>query len=285
MKGDNMKFHFLALLVIFSIVGLSGCSKEPPKCSDPKTILLLRQIIVENLGSNFPAASLNAKDLEDKLLIQNPRASSYDEKVHKFSCEGTLIVPYKDSNTEYRVNIEYASQLDDNKKHLVILKNMHEGDLRQISFALRQYRQMAAEGSAAERKAAEIKAALAAVKAEELNPSFSRKVWGSNGLNFKEPFEQKFRTLLSTNYDKFHNNLSVFNDKEEGNYYFGSGCAPHVCSIEEAAFAIDKSTGEVSAAILTEGKEGKQIKIFGVNTAKELPPPLYNWYKERSKSN
>lgn len=126
----------IQLVATILAVNLTGCSKEPPKCSDPDTLNLIRQIIVEKLGANHPAAKLSQNELEGKLLILNPRADSYDEKVRKYSCSGTLIAPMKVENLQYQLDIEYESQLDDNKKHLVVLKNMRMGDLIGISQAL-----------------------------------------------------------------------------------------------------------------------------------------------------
>lgn len=50
-------------------------------------------------------------------------------------------------------------------------------------------------------------------------------------------------------------------------------------TIEEAAFAVDKSTGKVYAALL---REGKQLNIYGENSADKLPDPLRQWVAERS---
>jgi hypothetical protein len=36
----------------------------------------------------------------------------------------------------------------------------------------------------------------------------------------------------------------------EGRYYFGTGCAPHECTMNEAAWAIDKMTGKGTAVIM-----------------------------------
>ena len=129
----NCKIATIALLFI---VGLTACSNEPPKCSDPETFALIRQIIIEKLGADHPATKLSAKELEDKLIIQHPRASSYDDKIKKYCCEATLITPSKVNDLQYQLNIEYESQLDDKKQHLVVLKNIRMVDLFRISQAL-----------------------------------------------------------------------------------------------------------------------------------------------------
>jgi hypothetical protein len=85
-------------------------------------------------------------------------------------------------------------------------------------------------------------------------------------------------------------------------YYFGSGCAPHECGINEAAWAIDKMTGKGTAVIvianpaisrderlaqyaeaLVYGKDPRAIasneetfRLYGA-TMENLPPPLAAW--------
>jgi len=95
--------------------------------------------------------------------------------------------------------------------------------------------------------------------------------------------QEKFKALLGNEYSRFFESLSVSSELEiKGNFYVGSGCAPHVCSIEESAFAINKETGEVFACILS---DGKTIKSFGVTSEQNLPAPLYAWYKEHGGQN
>ncbi len=95
--------------------------------------------------------------------------------------------------------------------------------------------------------------------------------------------QQKFKALLENEYSRFFENLSVASALElKGNFYVGSGCASHSCTIEETAFAIDKETGEVFASILS---DGKTIKSFGVSSEQSLPAPLYAWYKEHGGQN
>jgi hypothetical protein len=91
---------------------------------------------------------------------------------------------------------------------------------------------------------------------------------------------EKFRVLLGADYARFVDSLSVSTELElMGEHYFGSGCAPHVCNIEEGAFTIHKSTGKVVAAQLT---EGKQIRLFGASSSADLPGPLHEWFDEHS---
>lgn len=124
------------LIASVSVVWMTGCSNEPPKCSDPSTFSVIRQIIVEELGPSHPVASLSAAELENALLIRDPRASGYDEKIKRFSCEATLFVPMKVNDLQFHVGIRYESQLDDNKQHLVVLNGFTKHDWIWISQAL-----------------------------------------------------------------------------------------------------------------------------------------------------
>ena len=101
---------------------------------------------------------------------------------------------------------------------------------------------------------------------------------------FKElSVQEKFKALLGNDYGRFFEDLSVSSELElKGDFYLGSGCAPHVCGIEQSAFVINKKTGEVFASILS---DGKTIKSFGVNSEQNLPAPLYAWYKEHGGQN
>lgn len=90
--------------------------------------------------------------------------------------------------------------------------------------------------------------------------------------------QEKFQALLGNEYNRFFNNLSVSSELElKGNFYVGSGCSPHNCTIDESAFAINKETGEAFATILN---GGETIQWFGVNSEQNLPAPLYVWYIE-----
>lgn len=95
--------------------------------------------------------------------------------------------------------------------------------------------------------------------------------------------QEKFKALLGNEYGHFFENLSVSSELElKGNLYVGSGCAPHVCGIEESAFAINRETGEIFASILS---NGETIKSYGVASEQNLPAPLYAWYKEHGGQN
>jgi outer membrane murein-binding lipoprotein Lpp len=88
----------------------------------------------------------------------------------------------------------------------------------------------------------------------------------------------------------------------DGRYYFGSGCAPHECTMNEAAWTIDKNTGKGAAIIMVanppmthdehagemaqaiaSGKglramasDEETFRLYGA-TMENLPPPLAAW--------
>ncbi len=128
------KLGLASMTVIATL--LAGCAAEVPKCSDPKTMSLIRQILVGQFYDNHPAKSLSAKEMEDKLLIDLPRATSIDEKIKKLSCEAKLVAPTKDGDQRLELEIRYTSQLDDKNEHLVAVGTIGRGDLYAIAGAV-----------------------------------------------------------------------------------------------------------------------------------------------------
>jgi len=74
----------------------------------------------------------------------------------------------------------------------------------------------------------------------------------------------------------------VFPIDSDGRYYFGTGCAPHECGTNEAAWAIDKMTGKGTAVIMKyiPDRPGmashENFQLYGTTTD-NLPPPLAAW--------
>lgn len=100
---------------------LVACAKEPPKCSDDETFALIRQIIMDQLGGS---EGLSEKEIKENLVIELPRASAFDEKIKKYSCEAKLI-----AGGMYQLPITYESQLDDKNQHVVSVGGIGRGDL------------------------------------------------------------------------------------------------------------------------------------------------------------
>lgn len=111
----------LGILGTVIVALLIGCSKEPPKCSDDSTIKLVRQIILNNMGGS---EGLSEKEIQDNMKIEYPRASAFDEKIKKYSCEAKLI-----AGGAYELPITYESQIDDKGQHIVAVGGLRTGDL------------------------------------------------------------------------------------------------------------------------------------------------------------
>jgi hypothetical protein len=96
---------------------------------------------------------------------------------------------------------------------------------------------------------------------------------------FKDQIIQKrFKLLIGGDYDHFIQNLDVGSElKLEGDYYVGTGLAAHMGGVEESAYAVSKMDSKAYAVIFT---DGQNIRWFGAAEAKDLPPPLYAWYKD-----
>lgn len=262
-----MKFtRFLALTVAFAI---AGCAKEAPKCSDEQTLNLAKELFAKQLtefAAKLTGTQVDPKQAAEKLRFEYPRASNFDEKIKKYACEATLV----DSDGR-QMAVKYTSQLNDQGEHLVFVPGLSET----VGAALMQ-------GIFAAPTAAPQDRTQPAPPAKVVVPDLSKYLGQSPGSIFNEPFlDQQLKALLGNDqaeYDHFMANLTVSSGIEEkGGFYFGEGIAPHLGSIEEAAFAIDKSTGKVFIAVLM---EGKTIKWGGVKSDSDLPPPLLTWHKE-----
>lgn len=100
---------------------LGGCGKEPPKCSDETTASLVRKIVLDQIGGS---EGLTEKEIKDNLRIEFPRASAFDEKIKKYSCEARLV-----AGDAYQLPIVYESQLDDKDQHIVAVGGIGRRDL------------------------------------------------------------------------------------------------------------------------------------------------------------
>jgi len=115
----NGKVSCVIAVGVMSIF-LTGCSKTPPKCSDEDTTSLVREIILDHFGGSD---GLTEKEILENLKIELPRASAYDEKIKKYSCEAKLV-----AGNKYQLPIAYESQLDDQNQHVVSVSGITLGD-------------------------------------------------------------------------------------------------------------------------------------------------------------
>lgn len=112
------KFSIVGVVVAATTVLLSGCAKEPPKCSDPVTIGLAKDILLEGLPKEIRDSP--ALDLKSRINLELPRATGLDEKIHLYSCEANLKLGAANAT------VNYGSQLDDRGAHLVTVSKSRE---------------------------------------------------------------------------------------------------------------------------------------------------------------
>lgn len=123
-----MQFAHLPLIVLFFLV---GCAKEAPKCSDEKTLDLVKQILSNGLSESGNSTDLAKKDISDHLKFEFPRATAYDKEIKKYSCDLKLV-----AGGSYQVPLKYESQLNDQDQHLVSVGGILAGDVFQLKLAL-----------------------------------------------------------------------------------------------------------------------------------------------------
>jgi hypothetical protein len=122
-------------MLLFSIFVFS-CSSKPPNCSDQSTIATVKQLILQNVlsnsltslykhGDNTGDQEFIKKSIDNNFLaVSYSRPSGYDDSIKKYSCEATLVILDK-----MQMPINYSSQFDDKKEHIVSVGNMSEQDL------------------------------------------------------------------------------------------------------------------------------------------------------------
>lgn len=127
-------------------------------------------------------------------------------------------------------------------------------------------------------QAASMAAVAASAPSTPTSPDLSRYVGQHPFFILKDAsIKDRLALFLLGEYPQFEERFEVARNLQEvDGFYFGSGCALHQCSMEESAFAINKETGSIVAAILTDGKD---IRLFGASEVANLPPPLLSWYR------
>lgn len=125
---ESNQIKSIIIIVTLATAFIAGCAKEPPKCSDEGTFSLTRQIIVEQLGGR---EGVSDKELQENMKIDVPRASAYDEKIKKYSCQAKLI-----AGGSVELPITYESQLDDKNQHIVSVAGISRGDLMTLQYAI-----------------------------------------------------------------------------------------------------------------------------------------------------
>lgn len=302
-----MRIKYWMLLVACPM--LHGCSSTPPSCGDTQTIeavqFLLKQAI-EKAGEN----TVREKEFDQawpaiRLQVQIPTTTGHDKAIEKVSCEATVNVrttfppevlwsyPYVHEALHRRFpkkqpgdtttaapselrssSIRYSSQLtDDRKTHIVKIEG-HER-LSMLVAALVEGHAFAPRLIVLEEKPPDN-----ITEAREFVEYAAQKIGRNTHPHdfVKDPvINARFKTLLGKQLETFEYNLSVSSGvRLDGDYIVGDGNAPHMGSIEYAAFTISTWTGALTAVLHTDDK----FQQFGVKTVADLPWPLYNWLRK-----
>lgn len=121
----NTKISLVALCT--ATILITGCSQEPPVCSDEQTYDLVRGVIIDQIDDQ----GLSESQLKQHLRFEFARATAYDEKIKMYSCTAKLI-----SGNFYQVPITYESQLNDNNEHIISFDGMSPFDWKGIQTGL-----------------------------------------------------------------------------------------------------------------------------------------------------
>ena len=89
--------------------------------------------------------------------------------------------------------------------------------------------------------------------------------------------KSRLRTLLAKRYNEFVLSIAVqAPTKMDGDFLFASGCMPHACTVNEAAFVIDVKNKRVHAVIY---EKNKPPLYFNEDKA-PTPQPLLDFVAE-----
>ena len=83
------------------LVCLTGCAPSTPRCSDDRTINLVKRILSDSLKENAAAANLRPERLLAVVSFEvlTVRTDGIDEKVGKFSCEADAQIKLPEDRT------------------------------------------------------------------------------------------------------------------------------------------------------------------------------------------
>ena len=246
---------------------LAGCGAKVPQCSDPKTISLVMDIISGNLAR---ALNKDPRSLASRLSIDLPVPTFLDDKLRRLNCDAELNV-----DGQRRLSIGYTSVLDEQERHVVILREIPNSSYTQLAYVL--LTEPKRETSARNAQMGASGTAKAASKPAATSPLL--KVVGRAPIPALEDqvLKSKLQALLKENYRRFYERLGEGKPIElQGSVIVGSGCMQQMCTQEEAAFAVNVDTGQTHALILSKST----ISIYG-GTPTALPVGLRNWLVAR----
>lgn len=118
--------HYIGIMAAALV--FTGCNTEPPKCSDEKVTSVVLKLLAESLAS---IDKLDAAAVRAKLSLEFPMATALDEKIKKYSCDANLVV-----SGGYKINIGYTSQVGDDNRNVVSLKEMSGIQILPLRMAL-----------------------------------------------------------------------------------------------------------------------------------------------------
>jgi uncharacterized protein YecT (DUF1311 family) len=124
------KISALIMAIVMVTFFVSCGSKEPPKCSDEETFSLVQKIILEQIGGS---EGLTEKEIKENMKIEYPRASEFNEKIKRYTCEAKL-----NAGGMYELPITYKSQLDDNNRHIVVVNGISYIDLVSVKTGIEE---------------------------------------------------------------------------------------------------------------------------------------------------
>jgi len=173
---------------------VSACSTEPPKCSDEQTTSLVLKLLSESLASIDKS---NVDAVKAKLSLEFPLATALDEKIKKYSCDANLVV-----SGGYKMNISYTSQVGDDNRHVVSLKEMSGIQVLPLRMALAAVlsEKAAAPPTPATTPTAEAPSAVAAQVSFEPSFDCAKASTPSERAICSEPLLGKLDGALAENY-------------------------------------------------------------------------------------
>lgn len=119
-------------LVALSIFTLAGCTEKAPSCSDPQTLSLIRQIMIDNTASEQIKSQMTPDIAETLIKFSNARALGYDKEVNIYHCNAHMEV-----SNQISYDLTYDSQrLEDGSSYAVVTSQLLGGDRFQIGRAI-----------------------------------------------------------------------------------------------------------------------------------------------------
>lgn len=240
----------LQWLTLAIAAAVTGCSSEPPKCSDKATARLVKQIIVdqfkEERGTGFAE-----EDLAAQLELLTPSAEGYEEKIKRWTCSATLRV-----GSTGKMPLRYQSQLDDSNTHIVSIEKLDFYDLQGIAMAV----VISAEKEVWKRSR---RSPFIGKKPSELLET----------IRWHQVFAYSDHATLLR--ERLYSGPPM---REEGGWLIGEGAIPKREGRDEAIFALDLASRDLFYVVRV---DGDMYRLHGARDLAGLPAPLQEWVRVR----